>query len=88
MNQKRTIVFLGFLGTFLLIPLLFHQVAMGCYDRADAGPEWLKGYTDAQRDFHGKGFDDSTHLADKVNYQSGYQTGWNDAQKGVSGPFC
>jgi len=49
------------------------------------------GYRDAQRYFqriNGHGFDDSTHLADKENYQSGYKTGFNDAQKGVSGPFC
>ena len=67
------------------------QVASGCYDRNDAGPAWMKGYHDAQRDFqglNGHGFDDSTHLADKENYQGGYQTGWNDAQKGVNGPFC
>jgi hypothetical protein len=51
----------------------------------------VEGYHDAQRDFqgvNGHGFDDSTHLADKENYQAGYRTGWNDAQKGVSGPFC
>jgi hypothetical protein len=88
MNRKYMLAFIGVFGTFLLIPILLNQVVAGCYDRADAGPAWLKGYTDAQRDFHGKGFDDSTHLADKQNYQAGYQTGWNDAQKGVNGPFC
>jgi hypothetical protein len=88
MNQKQTIAFIGVFGTFLLIPILLNQVTAGCIDRADAGPAWLKGYSDAQRDFHSKGFDDSTHLADKQNYQAGYQTGWNDAQKGVNGPFC
>lgn len=62
MNQKQTIAFIGFFGSFLLIPILLHQVAAGCIDRVDAGPSWMKGYTDAQRDFHGKGFDVSTHL--------------------------
>ena len=52
-----------------------------CYDVADAGLAWMKGYHDAQRHFHSKGFDDSTHLADKVNYQVGYQAGWDDASK-------
>jgi hypothetical protein len=88
MNQKQTIAFLGVFGAFLFLPIVFHQGAAGCIDRIDAGPAWLKGYHDAQRDFSGKGFDDSTHLADKENYQSGYKTGFNDAQKGVSGPFC
>jgi hypothetical protein len=74
MNQKQTIAFLGFFGAFLFIPIIFSQGAAGCIDRIDAGPAWLKGYNDGQRDSHGAnghGFDDSTHLADKQNYQSG-----------------
>jgi hypothetical protein len=71
--------------------LLSVQTANACYDRIDAGPAWMKGYRDAQRDFqglNGHGFDDSTHLSDKGNYKAGYHTGWNDARKGVDGPFC
>jgi len=91
--EKRVIVIISavLLTKILVNGLSLAQVASGCYDRIDAGPAWMKGYHDAQRDsqrLNGHGFDDSTHLADKENYQAGYQTGWNDAQKGVSGPFC
>lgn len=67
----------------------------GCsgYDEADAGPAWMKGYFDSQKDFkvlNGHGYDDSTHFkgVDKENYVAGYKTGWRDAEKGVTGPFC
>jgi hypothetical protein len=91
--QKRVIlIILAVLsGVIFVNDLSFIQVASACYDRIDAGQAWMKGYHDAQRDFQGVNghrFDDSTHLADKENYQAGYRTGWNDAQKGVSGPFC
>jgi hypothetical protein len=60
-------------GAIFVNGLSFLQVASACYDRIDAGQAWMKGYHDAQRDFQGincHGFDDSTHLADKENYQA------------------
>jgi hypothetical protein len=91
MNHKCTIALIGTFGAFLLVPMFLNHGAAACIDRVDAGPAWLKGYNDGQRDSHGAnghGFDDSTHLADKQNYQSGYKAGWDAGRSGVSEPFC
>jgi hypothetical protein len=62
-----------------------------CIDFHDGGPgNWAKGYHDAQNDFFGKGFDDSTNLGGEQasNYKQGYNEGWKDAQNGVTQPDC
>jgi len=61
----------------------------GCYDSIDAGPNWLAGYYAGWGTAVGSSAGHPNNAATQsADFQSGFDQGYSDGQKGAYGPFC